>query len=133
MASQKIRNEKTSISTKNKKVIHTVKKEQRVNNKHYKEHLKFKKYLFYMNYNTKVLLGLFILLGLGIAFVYFMSMTFSITKGKTIKYHDKSAIDYKVYLKDNDFYENKYLDKNMAYVASLIDKININQIKFNNY
>ena len=126
MASQKVRNEKTSISTKNKKTIHTVKKEQRVKNKHYKEHLKFKKYLFYMNYNTKVLLSLLILLGLLIAFIYFMSMTFSITKGETIKYHDKSTIDYKVYLKDNDFYENEYLDKNMAYVASLIDKININ-------
>ena len=37
-----------------------------------------------------------------------------------------SKIDYKVYLLKNDFYEKEYLDKDMLYVASLIDKVKIN-------
>ena len=61
-----------------------------------------------------------------------ISKSYSIIKSEVIKYTEKSNIDYKVYLKDNDFYNTKYLDKGMAYVASLIDKININyNYKFN--
>jgi len=59
------------------------------------------------------------------AFVFSVLMSFSITKDKTINYSEKSDIDYKVYLKENDFYDTPYLDKGMAYVASLIDKITI--------
>ena len=42
-----------------------------------------------------------------------------------IVYRETSIVDYKVYLKDNSFYETSYLDDGMAYVASLIDKIYI--------
>ena len=45
-----------------------------------------------------------------------------------IKFNQKSNLDYKVYLKENDFYEQEYLEKDMLYVASLIDKI---KMKFN--
>lgn len=41
-----------------------------------------------------------------------------------IKYTENSDIDYKVYLKENDFFTEKYLDRNREYVASLIDYIN---------
>ena len=44
---------------------------------------------------------------------------------KVIKYNEKSNLDYKVYLKKNDFYEEDYLGKDMLYVASLIDKLAI--------
>ncbi len=52
----------------------------------------------------------------------------SIQKGKTqyVKYKENSNIDYKVYLKENDFFKEKYLDKNSEYIASLIDYINAN-------
>lgn len=66
-------------------------------------------------------------------FVMFLSIgilllinSFSFEKKKIIDYSEKSNIDYKVYLKENNFYESEYLDKDMLYVASLIDKININ-------
>lgn len=42
---------------------------------------------------------------------------------KVIKYNEKSNLDYKVYLIKNDFYEQEYFEKDMLYVASLIDKI----------
>jgi len=40
-----------------------------------------------------------------------------------IEYTERGNIDYDVYLKDNDFYDSPYLDKDQSYVASLIDKI----------
>ncbi len=42
---------------------------------------------------------------------------------KIVKYNEKSNLDYKVYLKENNFYEKDYLEKDMLYVANLIDKI----------
>lgn len=40
-------------------------------------------------------------------------------------YHETNNIDYKVYLKENDYYEEEYLTKGGKYIASLIDKINV--------
>ena len=42
-----------------------------------------------------------------------------------INYTEKETIDYKVYLKENDFYTEKYLGKDKAYIASLIDYIDL--------
>lgn len=38
-------------------------------------------------------------------------------------YIEKGNVDYKVYLKKNDYYSEKYLSKNMTYIANLIDYI----------
>ena len=40
-----------------------------------------------------------------------------------IEYTEGGSIDYDVYLKDNEFYDTDYLEKNQSYVATLIDKI----------
>lgn len=45
-----------------------------------------------------------------------------------INYNEKGNIDYKIYLKENDYYDTSYLEKGMQYVASLINTINV---KFN--
>ena len=42
---------------------------------------------------------------------------------KDIVYTETSKLDYKVYLKDNDFFEGKYLEKDNQYIATLIDYI----------
>lgn len=43
-----------------------------------------------------------------------------------LNYSETSNIDYNVCLKENKFYEQECLEKNMKYVASLINKIRIN-------
>ena len=43
-----------------------------------------------------------------------------------VSYDETSDIDYKVYLKDNDFFEEDYLDNGKQYIASLIDYITAN-------
>ena len=40
-----------------------------------------------------------------------------------IGYKECGSIDYNVFLKDNEFYDSEYLEKDQSYVASLIDKI----------
>ena len=40
-----------------------------------------------------------------------------------IGYREGGSIDYTVFLKENEFFEENYLGKNQSYVASLIDKI----------
>ncbi len=44
-------------------------------------------------------------------------------KNRYINYNEKSDIDYRVFLKQNDFYKQESLDKNKGYIASLIDYI----------
>lgn len=57
--------------------------------------------------------------------IYFLLISFKIEDDNVINYIENGNIDYKVYLKNNDFYENKYLDKDMLYISSLIDNIKI--------
>lgn len=53
----------------------------------------------------------------------------------TLKYQENNDIDYKVYLKKNDFFETEYLEKGKTYITSLIDHINVDynyNIQFDN-
>lgn len=43
-----------------------------------------------------------------------------------VEYHEIGDIDYKIYLKENDHYPQKYLEKGMEYVASIISTVNPN-------
>ena len=45
-----------------------------------------------------------------------------------VTYDETSNIEYKVYLKENNFFEDNYLDANKQYIASLIDYIDSNFI-----
>lgn len=52
---------------------------------------------------------------------------------ETFNYTESNSIDYKVYLKENDFFEVPYLGKDSIYITSLIDYLDIdfnNNIKF---
>lgn len=53
----------------------------------------------------------------------FLLIYFENDKDYLVNYQEDSNIDYKVYLKENDFFDTKYLDKNNNYIASLIDYI----------
>ena len=83
------------------------------------------KHKLYFSFNVRLMFSIctfIILFGFGLIFLF---KSFSFTQQKVINYDEKSNLDYKVYLKENDFYETPYLGKNMLYIASLIDKINI--------
>ena len=54
---------------------------------------------------------------------YFVYRYYSLNKSHFVKLSEKSEVDYKVCLKENNFYEEKCVEKNNQYVASLIDYI----------
>ncbi len=62
--------------------------------------------------------------------LFFLFIYISNNKGQYITYNENSNVDYKVYLKQNDFYKKEYLDKDKSYVASLINTISTN-FKYN--
>ena len=65
-----------------------------------------------------IVMCLFIFLG-----CYFIKFSQNVNKEVFVNYNENSNIDYKVYLKENKFFEDKYLEKNRTYIASLIDYI----------
>ena len=42
-----------------------------------------------------------------------------------VTYQEKSSVTYKVYLLDNDIYQNKYLNMNERYITNLVDYIDV--------
>lgn len=60
---------------------------------------------------------------IGLLFLY---NYYTLSKGRYIYYNEESNVNYNVCLKQNEFYENKCLEKNNQYVASLIDYIPAN-------
>ena len=55
--------------------------------------------------------------------ILFLNKSLHFKGEKVVNYSEKSNLDYKVYLKENDFYDEPYLGKDMVYVANLIDKL----------
>ena len=64
----------------------------------------------------------FVLLMVGILVLIY---GFNSTSNKNICYSEDNSLNYKVFLKDNNYFENRYLDEGKTYIASLIDFINV--------
>ena len=89
--------------------------------KHHKSNILNKLYLGFNARMFMLVLAFIVFFGLGIIFLI-NSLNFY--EQKSIEYSEKSNLNYKVYLKENEFYEEPYLGEDMIYVASLIDNIN---------
>ena len=92
--------------------------------KNYK-HQNKKKSKVYFSYGFRLFIFLLLFLALFLVGVSFIFKALVLKEQKVIQYSEKSNLDYKVYLNENDFYDQEYLGKDMFYVASLIDKIHI--------
>lgn len=80
---------------------------------------------YYIGYGARVIIcGTCFLLLIGLSFLLLIK-SLDIEEGKTTRYQETGSMDYKVYLKPNEFYETPYLNKNMYYIASLIKSINV--------
>ena len=61
--------------------------------------------------------------------VGFLLIVFGITDSYvTFKYSEDNSINYKVYLKPNNYFDTPYLGENRTYITSIIDYIHINYI-----
>ena len=62
---------------------------------------------------------------IGLAMLIIVLIVLCVKKNDTslVCYKENSNVDYKVYLKENEFYANNYAEKDNQYIASLIDYI----------
>lgn len=79
----------------------------------------------YLSYSKRVIVTVVTLLVLFTVSLGLFISAINYDNKHTVNFDEKSNLDYKVYLLPNDFYGEEYLNKDMLYVASLIDKISI--------
>lgn len=89
------------------------------------EKVKIKFNMNYLSYSKRVLICIVTLIIVLVVDLLFFYKTLDLGKEKVVEYQELGNIDYKVYLKNNEFYNEKYLDKDQYYIASIIDNINI--------
>ena len=79
----------------------------------------------YVSYESRVIRWALLFIVFFIGGFFLMLKSFNFNKEEYISYAETTNLDYRVYLKENKFYEEKFLEKGMLYVASLIDHIDI--------
>lgn len=124
---KKLKTKKTSVSEDSVKVpsekdTNDLPIEKKEVSKKKKKHSRIR---LYFSYEKRLFINV-VLLAVFLALSLFCARK-TLTKEDTdpINYTEKETIDYKVYLKENDFYSEKYLPKDRAYIASLIDYIEL--------
>lgn len=79
----------------------------------------------YLGYYSRLIFNVILFLSLVVTSYIFINKSIVIQEAKNVSYEEHGNTDYKVFLKDNIYYEDKYLDKNMSYIANLIDYISV--------
>lgn len=79
--------------------------------------IKRKKTIF--SYFCTIIILTVMILSLAVAFI-------EQNKPEYVNYNEKGIVDYKVYLRENEFFNKDYLEKNNQYIASLINYITAN-------
>lgn len=77
----------------------------------------------YFGYNFRVFLYSIIMVVFFVLALFLFFKSIDVLDSESISYQENSDLDYKVYLKKNNFYDADYLGKDMMYIANLIDKI----------
>lgn len=77
----------------------------------------------YVSYSTRLIINICFCIVFLLFSIFFLYKFMNINNYEKINYQESSNLDYKVYLKQNNFYEEKYLNKDRIYIASLIDNI----------
>ncbi len=77
------------------------------------------------NKNLKLLAQFFLIVFVALLCLVFIYFGISSREQKSVSFSEQGDADYRVYLKENDYYQTPYLEKGMSYVASLIDYIKI--------
>lgn len=72
----------------------------------------------------KILVFVFSIVLISLLALLFLVSYFKENKVEYVKYNETSDIDYKVYLKENNFFKEKYLGNDREYISTLIDYIN---------
>lgn len=94
-----------------------------MNNASVKNHFSEEKYNLYKS--RAIVYSVFFAITLALC----IFLAFKVVNKETIApvgYKDSAPVDYRVYLKENDFYTEEFLPKGKSYITSLIDHLDIN-------
>lgn len=78
-----------------------------------------------MNQRKKIFVYIFISIVIFITSFLMFKKSMSNYSQDVVNYIENSSIDYKVYLKKNNYFDTPFLEKNKVYITSLIDYIDI--------
>ena len=76
--------------------------------------------------NVKIFIKFVFIVLLFLLGILFLKHGFNDYTFDKLPFSEKNQIDYKVYLKENNFFDTKYLGMNQAYITSLIDYLDVN-------
>lgn len=76
--------------------------------------------------NVKIFIKFVFIVLLFLFGILFLKHGFNDYTSDKLPFSEKNRIDYKVYLKENNFFDTKYLGMNQAYITSLIDYLDVN-------
>ena len=76
-----------------------------------------------MKKNKNEIILLTIIIVFSLLSLYFFAQSKNVKTTNDISYQENGGVDYKVYLNDNDYYKEEYLDEGMQYISSIIDYI----------
>ncbi len=77
----------------------------------------------YLSYRSRLIINVILCIVFLFISVNFIYNSMDIIKEENVTYSEKGTIDYKICLKENNFYESSCIDKDMSYIASLIKNI----------
>ena len=80
----------------------------------------------YFGFVSRIITYILLLIIVALGFSYFFINGIKFRVNYDLDYEIKSGINYKVYLKDNEYYSEKYLTEGMQYITSLIDYVDAN-------
>lgn len=80
---------------------------------------------FYLEYSYRLMIYAVLTVLLIVAGIFLIKRSYSLEVGDLVNYKEQGTADYRVFLKDNDFYDQNSLDKGKAYISSLIDYIKV--------
>ena len=119
-----IRIDKEDGKKVNKKAV---KNKKEVNKKiKYKKEQKKEKKSLYIGYSIRVFIYCILFLLLLFFSLMLVYKSIGVDEEKSVTYQESGNIDYRVYLKQNEFYSLPYLTSGNTVIARLIDKIEIN-------
>lgn len=80
-----------------------------------------------------IIVGIVVLTIIFIVSIFFIKIHFDRTKVDVVHYEDESNLSYKVELKENEYYEDSYVEQENQYISNLINNIEANfeyELKF---
>lgn len=86
---------------------------------------KIKRHGIYLSYKMRIVLLIIFILFFIFTATFLLTKSFAGPKLLSVNYIESSDIDYRVYLEENDYFNDEYLPKDMTYVSNLIKNITI--------